>query len=156
MHVLAERVILTELKNLELVCGDVEEMLSARIGGLFMPHGLGHFMGVDVHDVHGYPEGGPKRREGRGLKNLRTARTLAAGMVITVEPGCYFISSVLNEAFLDEEKAKFLNREKIRDFMSFGGVRIEDDVLVTESGVELLTDVPRTVEEIESFMKPAN
>ena len=152
MHLLAEKVILGALKEMGLVVGDVDKMVESRIGGIFMPHGLGHFMGVDVHDVHGYPPDGPPRPEGRGVSNLRTARELKAGMVLTVEPGCYFIASVLNEAFLDEEKSKFLNREKIRDFVEFGGVRIEDNIAITETGCELLTDVPRTVEEIEAEM----
>ena len=65
MHLLAERVVLSALKDMGLVVGDVEEMVQNRIGALFMPHGLGHFMGVDVHDVHGYPPGGPARPEGR-------------------------------------------------------------------------------------------
>ena len=83
-------------------------------------------------------------------------RELKAGMVLTIEPGCYFISKLLNDAFLDEDKAKFLNREKIRDFMDFGGVRIEDNVVITESGCDLLTDVPRTVEEIEAEMQKSD
>lgn len=152
MHMLAERIILSALKNMELVLGDVEEMLQNRIGGLFMPHGLGHFLGVDVHDAHGYPPEGPPRPQGRGVSSLRTARTMQPGMVITVEPGCYFIASVLHKAFLDDNDSKYLNRDKIIHFMDFGGVRIEDNVVITDTGCELLTDVPRTVEEVEAEM----
>ncbi|UYV63459.1 PEPD [Cordylochernes scorpioides] len=94
MHLLAERTILTDLKEAQILRGDVDEMMAARLGAIFMPHGLGHFMGCDVHDVHGYPEDGPSRRKERGLSSLRTARRLEQGMVLTIEPGCYFIDAV--------------------------------------------------------------
>ena len=74
MHVLAERVLLTDLKAMNLVTGDVDEMLSARVGAVFMPHGLGHFLGVDVHDVHGYPEDGPKRPSEAGKSYLLNSK----------------------------------------------------------------------------------
>ena len=117
-----------------------------------MPHGLGHLMGCDVHDVGGYPEG-VERREEPGLRSLRTARVLQAGMVITIEPGIYMIDHLLDKALADPRLACFFNREVLQRLRGFGGVRIEDDVVITASGAELLTQVPRTVEEIENWMK---
>ncbi|RUS69476.1 hypothetical protein EGW08_022760, partial [Elysia chlorotica] len=93
MHKLAEREILAGLVKLGLLQGDVDKMMETRLGAVFMPHGLGHFLGIDTHDVGGYPEGTTRSTE-PGLKSLRTTRTLEPRMVITVEPGCYFINSV--------------------------------------------------------------
>lgn len=107
-----------------------------------------------MHDCGGYPAG-VIRSDRPGLRSLRTARVLQAGMVITVEPGVYFIEPLLNAAFADEKQSKFLVKEVIDRFRGFGGVRIEDDVIVTPTGMELMTDVPRTVDEIEHFMQEA-
>jgi len=126
-----------------------------RVGALFMPHGLGHFLGIDTHDVGGYPAG-ILRSSLPGLKSLRTGRVLQEGMVLTVEPGLYFIKEVLEEALANPDKAKYIQADEVRRFFDFGGVRLEDDVVVTASGVENLTRVPRTVEEIEAVMAPAH
>jgi len=93
MHKLSERIILEELKSAKILTGNVDEMMNVRLGAVFMPHGLGHLLGCDVHDVGGFPEG-TERPTQAGLKCLRTARTLQSRMIITVEPGCYFIESV--------------------------------------------------------------
>eukprot|EP00878_Enallax_costatus_P033339 GHUV01036759.1.p1 GENE.GHUV01036759.1~~GHUV01036759.1.p1 ORF type:complete len:498 (+),score=81.20 GHUV01036759.1:186-1679(+) len=90
MHTLAYRRILSGLKMGGLLQGDVDGMIAADIGGLFMPHGLGHLIGIDTHDVGGYGVGFPPRIQRPGYKSLRTARVLEEGMIITVEPGCYF------------------------------------------------------------------
>lgn len=95
MHVLANRVLLEELKAGGLLQGDVEEMVAAGLGAVFQPHGLGHLLGLDVHDVGGYLSGHPSRPAApRGAERLRTNRTLSPGMVLTIEPGCYFIDPV--------------------------------------------------------------
>ncbi|XP_029165515.1 xaa-Pro dipeptidase isoform X1 [Nylanderia fulva] len=156
MHLLANRVMLTSLKEGGLLVGDVEDMMKAGLNELFQPHGLGHLLGLDVHDVGGYLSGHPERSNQAGLRKLRTARTLLAGMVLTVEPGCYFIDCLLDAALANPEQSKFLVREQLQRFRGFGGVRIEDDVLITENGVENMTDVPRTVEEIEEYMREEN
>lgn len=101
-----------------------------------MPHGLGHFLGIDTHDVGTH----------------RSELILEPGMVVTVEPGIYFISSLLEPAFADPQKSKFLNEAKIREYWDFGGVRIEDNVVITDDGIENLTNCPRTVEQIEVTM----
>ncbi|XP_018343573.1 PREDICTED: uncharacterized protein LOC108749400 [Trachymyrmex septentrionalis] len=153
MHLLANKVMLTSLKKGGLLVGDVEDMIKAGLNEVFQPHGLGHLLGLDVHDVGGYLAGHPERSKEAGVRKLRTARTLLAGMVLTVEPGCYFVDCLLDAALADPIQSKFLVPEQLQRFRGFGGVRIEDDVLITETGVENMTDVPRTVEEIENFMQ---
>ena len=119
MHRLAERTILTGLGQLGCLTGDIDEMLAKRIGYIFMPHGLGHLVGLDVHDVGGYLPTTPLRNKEPGLKNLRTARNLEAGMVITIEPGCYFRDFLLNgevpKDFWDFDLS-YLNIDKIREY----------------------------------------
>eukprot|EP01116_Phalansterium_solitarium_P000848 TRINITY_DN10697_c0_g1_i1.p2 TRINITY_DN10697_c0_g1~~TRINITY_DN10697_c0_g1_i1.p2 ORF type:complete len:505 (-),score=142.57 TRINITY_DN10697_c0_g1_i1:94-1533(-) len=150
MHRLANKVIVEELLRHGLLTGDVEDMTKHHIGALFMPHGLGHFMGLDTHDVGGYPAGVERHKE-PGIRSLRANRPLEAGMVITVEPGVYFIEALLLPALNDPDVAKFLVADKIRQFLKFGGVRIEDDVIVTETGIENMTTAPRTVADIEAL-----
>lgn len=96
MHVLAVKTMLTALKEGGLLRGDVDEMIEAGLGATFQPHGLGHLIGLDVHDVGGYLKGNPDRPEApKGAEKLRTARVLEERMVLTIEPGCYFIDTVL-------------------------------------------------------------
>merc|ERR1712223_1872455 len=153
MHILANREVLLSLLEAGILQGDIDEMMAVNLAGrVFQPHGLGHFMGMDVHDVGGYLEGHPDRRQGPGLRNLRTARVLQANMVLTVEPGCYFIDHLLDRAFADPELSRFLVADRINEYRGFGGVRIEDDVIVTETGMEVMSVVPRTVEDIEAWM----
>jgi Xaa-Pro dipeptidase len=94
MHLLADRIILEELKKNGLLTGDIDEMLEARVSAIFFPHGLGHFLGIDTHDCGGYPEG-VERVQKAGLKSLRFGRKLEKGMVVTIEPGVYFIDYVI-------------------------------------------------------------
>ncbi|XP_014245046.1 xaa-Pro dipeptidase [Cimex lectularius] len=152
VHLHALRAMFTEMKAHNLLVGDVEEMLDAELGSIFMPHGLGHLMGIDVHDVGGYLDDTPPRPTRASLKNLRMNRFLLKNMVLTIEPGCYFIDVLLEKAKNDEKMAKFINFNVVNKFKRFGGVRIEDDVLITDYGCELLSKVPRTVEEIEAWM----
>lgn len=151
MHRVADRIHLEELTRIGILKGNVEDMIKAHMGAVFMPHGLGHFLGIDVHDVGGYPEG-VDRIDLPGLKSLRTARALQERMVLTIEPGIYFIDHVLDQALANPSQSCFINKQVLQRFRGFGGVRIEDDIAVTANGMELLTCVPRTVEEIEAFM----
>lgn len=151
MHRLAEKVILEHLLRIGLVKGSLEDLVSNHIANIFMPHGLGHMLGLDTHDVGGY-EKGTSRIQEPGLRSLRCGRKLEAGMVITVEPGIYFNWPELEQHFQDSAKSKFLVQEEINKYMGFGGVRIEDDVLVTATGMENLTTVPATVEEVEAIL----
>ncbi|CAG9537917.1 unnamed protein product [Cercopithifilaria johnstoni] len=152
MHMLAERIILSHLRDAGILTGDLEDMMEARMGAVFMPHGLGHFMGLDVHDCGGYLGDAEHRSTFPGLKALRTTRVLQERMVITIEPGCYFIDMLLDAALNDPIQSKFIVKEKLNGFRSFGGVRIEDDVIIWSHGNERMSNVPRTVNEIEQFM----
>ncbi|RZF44208.1 hypothetical protein LSTR_LSTR003848 [Laodelphax striatellus] len=152
MHRLSLEVILTDLKKYGVLVGDVDEMIQKGIGAILMPHGLGHFLGCDVHDVGGYLEGHPPRPSEPGFSRLRTARKMLAGMVVTVEPGCYFNDVILEKTLKDENLSKFFNKDVLNRMKTCGNVRIEDDVLITKDGCEVLTDVPRTVEEIEEYL----
>lgn len=158
MHLLSERVTLEGLKALGCIEGDIDEMLENRLGFIFQPHGLGHLIGLDVHDVGGYIDKvTPERDMKPGLKNLRTAREMKAGMVMTVEPGCYFRDFLLKGELPKDKLSidlKYLNLPKIREYQAeVGGVRIEDVILITQDGCELLSyGVPRTCEEIEACM----
>ena len=153
MHLLAERIELQELKAAGLLTGSVDDMMDKRLGAIFMPHGLGHFMGIDTHDVGGYLDHCPPRSQLPGLKSLRTARLLEENMVLTIEPGIYFIDCLLNKALADDELKQFLVPSVLERFRGFGGIRIEDDIVVTSQGMELLSPVPRSIEEIEAVME---
>lgn len=151
LHLGACRIILTGLKEIGIVKGDIEEMMEHNIFALFFPHGLGHFLGLDTHDVGGYPKG-VERIDRPGIRFLRVRRELMPGMVITVEPGVYFIPALLKPALENDEQAKFLNREKIEQLYGFGGIRIEDNLIITENGCENMTDVPKEIKDIEAHM----
>ena len=156
MHLLAEKVILTGLQKLGLLnsTATVQEMLDNRVCYYFMPHGLGHLMGIDVHDAGGYLSFTPERSKEKGLDCLRTARVLEKDMVLSDEPGIYFIPYLLEQGFKDEKVSKYFVQDKIKQYYKFGGVRIEDDILITEDGCVNLTEgLPRTVEEIQNTMK---
>lgn len=152
MHLLANRVMLEKLKEGNLLKGDVEEMIKAGLNYVFQPHGLGHLIGLDVHDVGGYLDHCPPRPSQPGPNRLRFARNLEENMYITIEPGCYFIKPLLEAAYNDPLQSKFIVKENMNRFWKFGGVRIEDDCLVTKDGIENFSIVPRTVEEIEAWM----
>lgn len=152
LHMLAARIILEGLRDFGIVKGEIDDLLKSDIFALFFPHGLGHFLGLDTHDVGGYPKG-VERIDRPGLRFLRTRRELLPGMVVTIEPGLYFIPALLKPAFEDPEKEKFLNKEKIEKLLNFGGVRIEDNLIVTDKGTENMTNVPKEIREIEDVMK---
>lgn len=152
LHELSYRVACDRLKTAGLLKGSVDDMLAANVGAVFMPHGLGHLIGIDTHDVGGYPEGGRARDTRPGHSGLRCGRDLADGMAITVEPGIYFIDHLLDKALADPAVAEFLVPEVLARFRGFGGVRLEDDVVVTGDGVRNLTNCPRTVEDVEAVM----
>ena len=158
LHFMACKIITTEMKNLGLMKGDVDEAVNAGAHALFMPHGLGHLMGLDVHDMEALGENfigynaDVKRSEQFGTAFLRFALPYKPGHVFTVEPGCYFIPELI-EKWKGEGKFKeFVNYSKIDAYMSIGGIRIEDNVLITEKGHKVLgKPIPKTIKEIESI-----
>ncbi|KAL3829966.1 hypothetical protein ACJIZ3_018768 [Penstemon smallii] len=151
MHKLAEKIIMESMKEGGLLCGDIDTMIHERLGAVFMPHGLGHLLGVDTHDPGGYLKGAERPKE-PGLRSLRTSRELLEGMVITVEPGCYFIDALLLPAMENTKTSKYFNADQISRFRGFGGVRIESDVYVTSDGCVNMTKCPREIQEIEAIM----
>mmetsp|Transcript_4138 Transcript_4138/g.6774 ORF Transcript_4138/g.6774 Transcript_4138/m.6774 type:complete len:572 (+) Transcript_4138:56-1771(+) len=159
-HRLAETAILKALLRvgvLQLPEGaSLEDLQAAHVGAVFMPHGLGHLIGCDTHDVGGYISGStPERSALPGLSKLRTARTLEAGMVLTNEPGCYFIDFLLDAALKNPQQSVYFNRDVLARFRGTGGVRLEDVVVVrpaSEGGAESLSTCPRTIGEVEGVM----
>ncbi|CAE7228778.1 PEPD [Symbiodinium natans] len=153
MHRLAQRTLLERMTSAGLFVGSVEDMMAAGLMFHFMPHGLGHQLGLDVHDVGGYPPGEFRKDDPSVQENLRLGRKVKENMVLTVEPGFYFIDYLIEEALADTKKGGFINQEVLHEFWAdVGGVRIEDDVVITSNGCRVLTCVPRTVEEIEAVM----
>ena len=160
VHYATARFLLEGLKTLDLVRGDVDEMLPLGISGLFMPHGLGHNMGMDVHDMEdlgenyvGYAED-QKRHPLLGLGNLRMARRLEPGHVITDEPGLYFIPALIEQWKREGTDKGFVNYEKLEGYYDFGGIRLEDDILVTADGARRLGSqrLPILSSDIEEVM----
>lgn len=121
-HRAAEIEVLKALMGIGILHPDssIDEMIEAHLGATFMPHGLGHLIGCDVHDVGGYVEGTPERSPHPGVGKLRTSRVLVEGMVMTTEPGCYFIDALLDGALADPSKSKFINNDILSRFRGFG------------------------------------
>jgi Xaa-Pro aminopeptidase len=148
------------LKDLGLMKGNVEEAVAAGAHALFLPHGLGHMMGLDVHDMEdlgqqyvGYDdEIRPSTQF--GLASLRMGRRLQEGFVITDEPGCYFIPALIDQWRAEGLHKDFLNYDIIDTFKDFGGIRLEDDILITPEGSRFTGEkrIPITIEEVESIM----
>ncbi len=155
-HKAAEAEILIALQKLGIVIpGDmsIEELVEKRLGAVFMPHGMGHFIGIDTHDVGGYLRGHQPRIAMSGLKSLRTCRIVQPNMTLTVEPGLYFIDHLIDEVTAEKSPLRqYLNVDELNKFRGFGGVRLEDVVQITEDGCTNYTICPRTVEEVEMVM----
>lgn len=160
VHLNVCKVLAQGLKDLGLMKGDVEDAVAAGAHALFMPHGLGHMMGLDVHDMEnlgqiyvGYDEE-TRPSDQFGLASLRMGRRLQEGFVITDEPGCYFIPALIDKWRAEKLHSDFLNYDVIDTYKGFGGIRIEDDVLITKEGSRFLGQkrIPLTVEEVETIM----
>ncbi|KAG0047988.1 hypothetical protein BGZ83_007077 [Gryganskiella cystojenkinii] len=154
MHRLAGKIAVLGLQQAGVLRAEfsVEEMLEHHVDGIFFPHGLGHMIGLDVHDVGGYPKG-VERIQAPGLKYLRMRRKMEPGFVVTVEPGVYFTEYILEETRNDEKLSKYVDWQVLESrFQRLGGVRIEDCVVITETGIDNLTTVPKTIQEIEAIM----
>lgn len=160
VHIAVARKMLESLSGLGLVKGNIDDMVAEGIAGLFMPHGLGHNIGLDVHDMEDLGENlvgydpDQKRSDQLGLGSLRMARRLQAGNFISDEPGIYFIPDLI-EKWKEEGTGKgFVNFDKLKEYYDFGGIRLEDDVLVTEDGARRTGGgrLPVSPEEIEETM----
>ena len=148
----------TSLTDIGLMQGDPEEAVEAGAAYLFFPHGLGHMIGLDVHDMEDLGEhfvgyaGEVERSREFGLSALRLGRRLQEGFVITVEPGLYFIPELIDRWRAEHRHADFINYAALEAYRSFSGVRIEDDILVTQNGKRILGDpIPKTISEVEAL-----
>ena len=161
VHLATARKMLEGLSALGLVKGDLDEMVAKGIAGLFQPHGLGHNMGLDVHDMEDLGENlvgydpDQQRAKQLGLGSLRMARRLVPGHVITDEPGIYFIPALIEKFKKEGLGYDFVNYAKLESYYDFGGIRIEDDVLITENGARRLGPkrLPASPEEVEAAMQ---
>lgn len=159
IHRDAARIIALGLKELGLMKGDVEEAVDAGAHAMFFPHGLGHMMGLDVHDMEGLGENlvgyneKIQRSDQFGTAYLRLGKKLEAGYVITVEPGIYFIPALIDRWRSEGKFTAYIDFEKVESYKNFGGIRIEDDILVTDIGSRVLgKPIPKTVQEVENMM----
>ena len=161
VHLASCRVLAQGLTDLGLMKGNVDEAVAAGAHALFMPHGLGHNMGLDVHDMEdlgqiyvGYDnETRPSTQF--GLASLRMGRMLKPGYVLTVEPGCYFIPALIDQWEAEGTNKDFINFEALKAYRTFGGIRLEDDIVITENGCRMLGSkrLPITPEEVEKEMQ---
>ena len=144
VHLQAARIITDGLKDLGLMQGDTEEAVQAGAHALFFPHGLGHMIGLDVHDMEGLGEDNvgydaeTTRSKQFGTAYLRLAKKLEPGFVLTVEPGIYFIPELIDLWQKEGKFNAFICYNKLDPYRHFTGIRIEDNVLVTENGQQIL------------------
>jgi len=157
VHLLVAKSLAADLKAAGLMKGDVDEAVAAGAHALFFPHGLGHMLGLDVHDLenigeaHAGYEPGLDRSRQFGLGYLRLARTLQPGFVLTVEPGLYFIPQLIDQWKAEQTNAAFIDFDEVEKFRNARGYRVEDDVLVTETGHRVLGQpIPKTVADVEA------
>ena len=161
IHLLAAETIAEGLVELEILKGKPQDLVEMDAHALFFPHGVGHLLGLDVHDMEdlgdlaGYAAG-RTRSDRFGLGYLRLNRPLESGMVVTIEPGFYQVPAILNDAKLRDRYKDVVNWEKLEQFKDVRGIRIEDDVLITDVGAEVLTaELPTKIGEIEDLVLSA-
>lgn len=149
------RIIVNGLKDLNLMKGDTEEALQSGAHAMFFPCGLGHQMGLDIHDMENLGEvyvgydGQPKSKQ-FGLKSLRLAKPLKPGLVLTIEPGIYFIPSLIDMWRSENRFTDFINYDNLEAYKDFGGIRNEENFVITEDGYKLLgKKKPKTIEDVE-------
>ena len=160
VHLSVARRMLQGLSDLALVSGEIDGMVEAGIAGLFMPHGLGHNMGLDVHDMEDLGENivgyapGQQRSSQLGLGSLRMARPLVKGNVVTDEPGIYFIPDLIRQWKEQGTDKGYVNYSRLESYFDFGGIRLEDDVLITDNGARRLgaNRLPIAPDDVEAAM----
>ena len=165
VHFAVCRLMTERLKELGLMKGDVDEAVAAGAHAMFLPHGLGHMMGMDVHDMEGlgqiyvgFDEETRPNLEQFGTNCLRMGRKLEEGFVVTDEPGIYFIPALIDEWKASGHCKEFLNFDKLETYKDFGGIRIEDDILITKDGCRFLGQkrIPYHPKDLEAFMEKNN
>ena len=161
VHFAVCRLMTERLKDLGLMKGDTEDAVAAGAHAMFLPHGLGHMMGMDVHDMEGlgqiyvgFDEETRPNLEQFGTNCLRMGRRLEEGFVVTDEPGIYFIPALIDDWKASGHCKEFLNFDKLETYKDFGGIRIEDDLLITGDGCRFLGSkrIPYHPKELEDFM----
>jgi Xaa-Pro aminopeptidase len=160
LHLKTAKIIAEGLKSLGLMKGDMDEAVSQGAHALFFPHGLGHMIGFDVHDMEnlgeeyvGYNDSVQKSSQ-FGLSALRLGKELETGHVLTIEPGIYFIPTLIDRWKQERKLENFIDYNEVDKYRSFGGIRIEDDFAITSSGFRLLgSPVPKEINEIEAIRK---
>ena len=161
VHFAVCRLMTNRLKELGLMKGDTEEAVRAGAHAMFLPHGLGHMMGMDVHDMEGlgqiyvgFDEETRPNLEQFGTNCLRMGRRLEEGFVVTDEPGIYFIPALIDDWKASGHCKDFLNFDKLETYKDFGGIRIEDDILITADGCRFLGKdrIPYHPKDVEEFM----
>ncbi len=160
IHLEAAGIIAAGLKDLGIMKGDVDEAVRAGAHAMFFPHGLGHQMGLDVHDMEGLGEDNVgyddeiRRSEQFGTAYLRMGKRLQKGYVLTVEPGIYFIPALIDKWRSEKKFTEFINYDKVDTYKDFGGIRIEDNVLVTNRGYKILgRPIPKSIGDVEAIMR---
>ena len=160
VHLAVCRLMTDRLKELGLMKGDTDEAVNAGAHAMFLPHGLGHMMGMDVHDMEGLGQVNvgfdeeTRPSEQFGTNALRMGRRLQEGFVVTDEPGIYFIPALIDDWKAQGLHKDFINYDKLETYKDFGGIRIEDDILITSDGCRFLGKerIPYHPEDIETFM----
>ena len=161
VHFAICRIIFNRMKELGLAKGNTEDAIAAGAQAMFLPHGLGHMMGMDVHDMEsldqinvGFDEETRPNLEQFGTNCLRMGRRLQEGFVVTDEPGIYFIPALIDEWRAEKHCADFLNFDELDKYKDFGGIRIEDDVLITKDGCRFIGKdrIPYHPKDVEAFM----
>ena len=155
LHMRASLTIAEGLVDAGILRGSVEELVAADAHALFFPHGLGHMLGLSTHDCGGYLEGRvPEDRF--GLAYLRADLPLQPGYVVTIEPGIYFVPALLTDPERRERYAEMVNWDVVDTLLDFGGIRIEDDVVITADGCEVMSEaLPKSADEIEAIRRDA-
>jgi Xaa-Pro aminopeptidase len=161
VHIAAAKTITEGLKDVGLMKGNTDDAVQSGAHALFFPHGLGHMMGLDVHDMEdlgekyvGYDDE-VQRSTQFGTANLRFGRRLKKNFVLTVEPGIYFIPALIAKWKAEKINSSFINFQKVEEYIDFGGIRLEDDILITDDGCRRLGKkrIPITKEEVEEEMR---
>lgn len=162
VHLAVCRLMTERLKELGLMKGDTDEAVAAGAHAMFLPHGLGHMMGMDVHDMEnldqinvGFDEETRPNLEQFGTNCLRMGRRLQQGFVVTDEPGIYFIPALIDDWKAKGHCKEFINFDLIETYKDFGGIRIEDDILITENGCRFIGEkrIPYHPKDVEAFME---